>query len=45
VPGLLGQLEPEERNAVLAAAPVTTSWWWRVGRGHRTPTVPAPTSN
>jgi hypothetical protein len=45
VPGLLGQLEPEERDAVLAAAPVTTSWWWRIGRGHRLPTVPAPISN
>jgi hypothetical protein len=45
VPSLLGQLEPDERDAVLAAAPVTTSWWWRVGRGHRMSAVPAPTSN
>ena len=45
VPSLLGQLEPDERDAVLAAAPVTTSLWWRVGRAHRMPTVPAPTAN
>jgi hypothetical protein len=45
VPSLLGQLEPDEREAVLAAAPVTTSWWWRVGRGHRMPKVPAPAPN
>jgi hypothetical protein len=45
VPSLLAQLDPDERDAVLAAAPVTTSWWWRVGRGHRMSAVPAPTSN
>jgi hypothetical protein len=44
VPSLLGRLEPEERDAVLAAAPVTTSWWWRVGRGQRMPAVPVPTA-
>ncbi len=45
VPSLLGRLESDERDAVLAVAPVTTSWWWRVGRGHRMSTNPAPTAN
>jgi hypothetical protein len=40
VPSLLRQLPPDERDAVLAAAPATTSWWWRVGRGQRMPAAP-----
>jgi hypothetical protein len=39
VPSLLAHLAPAERQAVLAAAPATTSWWWRMGRPQRVPLV------
>jgi hypothetical protein len=44
VPSLLAHLEPAERQALLAAAPATTSWWWRVARPQRTPLVGAATA-
>jgi hypothetical protein len=45
VPSLLGQLDAAERDAVLAAAPVTTSWWWRAGRAQRSAPVLTPSTN
>jgi hypothetical protein len=44
VPSLLAHLEPAERQAVLAAAPAATSWWWRVARAQRTPLAGAATA-
>jgi hypothetical protein len=44
VPSLLAHLEPAEREAVLAAAPATTSWWWRVARPQRSPLIGAATA-
>jgi hypothetical protein len=44
VASLLGQLDPTERDAVLAAAPAVTSWWWRVGRSQRIPVIGATTA-
>ena len=44
VPSLLAHLQPAERQAVLAAAPATTSWWWRVARPQRMPLVGAATA-
>jgi hypothetical protein len=41
VPSLLAHLDPAERQAVLAAAPATTSWWWRMARPLRMPLLGA----